>query len=421
MNDVTERAERSKRAEWTGKKLDMVDCLNVDRRVPPRAFKIAVCILQHVNARTLETYLSDETIGEETGTCERHVVTARNRLRETRWFTWERTGKGNIYRPLFDQVNRFLDLRIVTREARKKRRLERKEQRKKRRRDPTNLSERKRRDPTNLSEHDPTKLSVRDPTNLSDIHLRENTSEEHLKDQAGFQGGNWIEGGGQPTKLSTSEQIPLPAELRSDTQGQSAPIQIVQNVQNRLFAAPIERFENFEQQAKPATQPVGDTWTDVQEERAAIIEHDSKAPRAWAEALARLDPNSPPDDVPPRRWLTFIDDSGRFVDRGWAERATAFGWGPLDLFGCDRGRPLALHDHKGLLWLVNGGNIIELHRDRAIIETRIGARQSCRRVVEFGRVALAWELAPVALDCAPVCAPPAGFDILASQTGNTKS
>ena len=48
----------------------------------------------------------------------------------------------------------------------------------------------------------------------------------------------------------------------------------------------------------------------------------------------------------------------------------------------------------GLLWLVNGGKIIELHRDRAIIETERGARQSYRRrPVEVGRVVLAWELA----------------------------
>ena len=70
-----------------------------------------------------------------------------------------------------------------------------------------------------------------------------------------------------------------------------------------------------------------DTWTDAQEERAAIVEYDGGAPRTWAEALARLDPSKPPGDVPSRRWLRFIDDCGRFLDGGWAERAAAFGWG----------------------------------------------------------------------------------------------
>jgi hypothetical protein len=139
-------------------------------------------------------------------------------------------------------------------------------------------------------------------------------------------------------------------------------------------------------------EPAPETWTDAQEERAAIVEHDGGAPRAWAEALARLDPNKPPGDVQPRRWLRFIDDCGRFLDGGWAVRAAALGWGPLDLFGCDRERPFARVDHLGLLWLLNGGTVVELHRDRAILETERGVRQCYRRrPVEVGRVVLAWE------------------------------
>ena len=139
-------------------------------------------------------------------------------------------------------------------------------------------------------------------------------------------------------------------------------------------------------------EPAPEQWTDVEEERAAIVEHDGGAPRAWAEAMARLDPNRPPADVPAGRWLRFIDDSGRFLDGGWATRAAASGWGPLDLFGCDRERPF-VRDHNGLLWLVNGGTVIELHRHRALIETAPGARQSyLRRPVEVGRVVLPWEL-----------------------------
>jgi len=43
-----------------------------------------------------------------------------------------------------------------------------------------------------------------------------------------------------------------------------------------------------------------------------------------------------------------------------------------------------------LLWLLNGGAIVELHRDRAILETESGANQSYRRrPVEVGRVVLA--------------------------------
>jgi hypothetical protein len=93
------------------------------------------------------------------------------------------------------------------------------------------------------------------------------------------------------------------------------------------------------------------------------------------------------------RRLRFIDDCGRFLDGSWAARATPLGWGPLDLFGCDRERPFARVDHVGLLWLVKGGTIVELYRDRAILETESGVRQTYRRrPVEVGRVVLVWEL-----------------------------
>src|SRR5262245_56683958 len=54
------------------------------------------------------------------------------------------------------------------------------------------------------------------------------------------------------------------------------------------------------------------------QERAGIIEYEGFAHRAWAETLARLDPARPPGDVPPKRWVQFIDDCGHFIDNGWA-------------------------------------------------------------------------------------------------------
>jgi hypothetical protein len=138
-------------------------------------------------------------------------------------------------------------------------------------------------------------------------------------------------------------------------------------------------------------EAAADTPPDAEEESSAIVEYAGGAPRAWPEALASLDPNKPPQHVPPHRWRRFIDDCGRFLDSGWADRAAAFGWEPLDLFGCNPKRhhifPL------GLLWEVNGGRLIALHRDGAIIEIKGGGRQSYRRQpVEVGRVVLAWDL-----------------------------
>jgi hypothetical protein len=61
-------------------------------------------------------------------------------------------------------------------------------------------------------------------------------------------------------------------------------------------------------------------------ERAAIIKSGG-VPRAWAEGYARLHPDLPPGDVPLRRWQTFVDDCGRFLDGGWAKRVAALGLG----------------------------------------------------------------------------------------------
>ena len=131
------------------------------------------------------------------------------------------------------------------------------------------------------------------------------------------------------------------------------------------------------------------------EERAAIIEYDGGAPRLWAEALARLDRANPPGDVPLHRWRLFIDDCGHFLDQGWADRAQALGWGPLDLFGCDRERPLARIDHAGLLWLLHGRKLVAITTETASIETQTtGVRQTYRRqLVEGDRIVLAWEIA----------------------------
>ena len=139
------------------------------------------------------------------------------------------------------------------------------------------------------------------------------------------------------------------------------------------------------------TTPCQDEAT---EERAAIIEHDGRIPRAWAEGFGLLDPDRPPTDVPPRRWLRFIDDVGLFLNSPFCAVAAKLGWGPYDLFGCDRNRPFARIDRAGLLWVVNGDKLIALSENTATIETRTGARQTYRRKAsDPGRV-LAWELAP---------------------------
>jgi hypothetical protein len=135
------------------------------------------------------------------------------------------------------------------------------------------------------------------------------------------------------------------------------------------------------------------TWGDTKEERAAIVEYDGKIPRAWAEGFARLDPDHPPSDAPQRRWHSFINDCGLFLDGGLAANAAALGWGPFDLFGCDRDRPFTRIDQAGLLWLLNGDRLVALAENIAKIETtRTGARQTYRRWSDASGRALPWEL-----------------------------
>ena len=133
-------------------------------------------------------------------------------------------------------------------------------------------------------------------------------------------------------------------------------------------------------------------WGEEHEERAAIIEHDGGAKRVWAEALAGPNPANPPCDISPKRWLRFIDDCARFLDDGWATRAEALGWGPLDLFGCDRTKPFARLDRAGLLWLIDGGKLLAVTSDTAAISAPGGGNLTFyRRQLETGAV-LAWEL-----------------------------
>jgi hypothetical protein len=172
-------------------------------------------------------------------------------------------------------------------------------------------------------------------------------------------------------------------------------VQNAQNVQNPLATPIFEHFEQIEHRPETAVAtpvPVAPaSWSEDDEERAAIVEHDGGIPRAWAEGYARLHPDRPPADVPAKRWQRFINDVGLFLDGPFCLFAAALGWGPLDLFGADRERPFARIDNAGLLWLLNGDKLIALSENTATIETRTGARQTFRRrLLAVGDVVLAW-------------------------------
>jgi len=175
---------------------------------------------------------------------------------------------------------------------------------------------------------------------------------------------------------------PAPNEISAKASAIADPAPTNENQQRAGGAAKVANA------AQPASAP---RWGETEEERAAIIQHDGGIPRAWAEGFARLDPDRPPGDVPLGRWQRFVDDVGRFLDL-WAAHAAALGWGPHDLFGCDRDRPLARIDLAGLLWLLNGDKLVALTENTAIIERRAGARQTYRRKPNEPARMLVWEL-----------------------------
>jgi hypothetical protein len=94
--------------------------------------------------------------------------------------------------------------------------------------------------------------------------------------------------------------------------------------------------------------------------------------------------------IPQHRWRQLIDDCDNFLNSKLAERAAQLGWDAWALFGCrchSSGGP-----GTGLLWAVNGGRVVEIHRDWAGIELAANGSQRVfdRRRVLAGDTILPW-------------------------------
>jgi len=119
-----------------------------------------------------------------------------------------------------------------------------------------------------------------------------------------------------------------------------------------------------------------------------------RIPLGWIEGVAALNYHRPPSDIPPHRWRQFVDDCNNFLSsaENWAARATRLGWDAVALFGCRRNRPLDHLGSAGLLWVVNGGRLLELHRDWAVVELAVnGSRRVFhRRRLDAANITLPW-------------------------------
>jgi hypothetical protein len=97
---------------------------------------------------------------------------------------------------------------------------------------------------------------------------------------------------------------------------------------------------------------------------------ESRIPSEWTEGVARLDYRHAPAGIRGHRWRQFVDDCARFLasTHNGAARAATLGWDTYALFGCGPGHPLDHLGSDGLLWNMNGGRIVELHRGWATLE-----------------------------------------------------
>ena len=101
-------------------------------------------------------------------------------------------------------------------------------------------------------------------------------------------------------------------------------------------------------------------------------------PATCASALAVLRAECPAC-IDAADWQQAIEDGHRFVTQ-WGKQAEALGWVPAELFGLDTPpkkpapnyRRLSRYDKTGLIWLLRGRRVVELTKDKAIIETPTG-------------------------------------------------
>jgi hypothetical protein len=167
-------------------------------------------------------------------------------------------------------------------------------------------------------------------------------------------------------------------------------VQNVQNVQNALAGAAFEQFEHSEQRSDDCKER-----SDTGQERAVVEWPNHHSPRAgqtvepssapFAKTLAALERRCP-DHVPDDRWHQAVEDGRRFLAR-WGAQAEALGWTARDLFGLhkppEKPHPsysrLSRYDETGLVWLLQGYEVVALPDATAAIQSSTGAITTYRR------------------------------------------
>jgi hypothetical protein len=105
----------------------------------------------------------------------------------------------------------------------------------------------------------------------------------------------------------------------------------------------------------------------------------TKLTEPFARTITALEARCP-DLVPVGRWQLAVEDSRSFLAR-WGDKAEALGWTARDLFGLHTpaAKPhpsysrLSPYDETGLIWLLQGREVVALTETTAAIQSRTGA------------------------------------------------
>jgi len=160
--------------KFTTRKLEWLQCVAHDPKIRPWAFEVAFCIMTHLNEGNGRSWVSDETLGDESSSPQRTVRRARVQLRDTGWLKWRRTSTANSYEPLYDKVSRTIDALVIKRDQRQERRKIRRRISNAHR---PKLAEHKPPDRPKLAEQERPDMAEQDRPKLADIHVRVNTLE----------------------------------------------------------------------------------------------------------------------------------------------------------------------------------------------------------------------------------------------------
>jgi hypothetical protein len=117
----------------------------------------------------------------------------------------------------------------------------------------------------------------------------------------------------------------------------------------------------------------------------------SNFPAGYSRTMAALEARCP-DLVLVDRWQAAIEDGRRFLAR-WGDQAEALGWTARDLFGLHTppAKPhpsysrLSRYDETGLIWLLQGCEVVALTEATAAIQSSTGAITTYRRFARSDR------------------------------------